>query len=292
MNKTAVIGVLIALIIPLTAYFIMRTMPAVAPPQRIFYDSVTTKIVKGKEVTDTAWSHVPDFSLTNQLGQKVSWKDMMYKRNDSTTEGKIVVIDFFFTHCPTICPTMTQHMKLLRDGIKNGEEGGNREADFVQFLSISVDPERDSVPELKKWADRFQINPQNWWLLTGNKKEIYDLGIKGLKLGLVDGGHVDSNFMHPQLFMLLDKDRVIRARKDDDGNVKFYNGLDSNDLKRLANDIVLLSLEKDPKKKSFLAGKLELIAIVFSIASIGVIGLILYLEKEKKKPHESYHYQK
>jgi protein SCO1 len=283
MNKKALYGILIALFIPLVAYFIMRVIPTVTPPQRIFYDSVTTKISKGKEVVDTVWSRVPDFSFTNQLGQKISWKDMMYQRNDSSVEGKIVVVSFFFTHCPTICPTMTMNMKLLRDNIKSNDVAGNREADFVQFLSVSVDPERDSVRELKKWADRFQVDPQNWWLLTGNKKEIYDWARNGLKLAVVDGGQVDSNFMHPQLFMLLDKDRVIRARKDKNGNVKMYNGLDSTDLRNLANDIVLLSLEKDPKKKSPLAGKLELIAVVFSIAAIGIILLVLFMKKENRR---------
>lgn len=282
MNKKALYGLLIALIIPLVAYFIMKAVPTIAPPPRIFYDSVNTTVSRGKEITDTAWSHVPDFSLTNQLGQKVSWKDIMYRKNDSTLEGKIVVIDFFFTHCPAICPTMTRHMKLLRDNIKSNDVAGNREADFVQFLSVSVDPESDSVPELKKWADRFQINPQNWWLLTGNKKQIYDWARNGLQLGIVDGGHVDTNFMHPQLFMLLDKDRVIRARKDKDGNVKMYNGMDTTDLRNLAEDIVLLSLEKDPRNKFFLSGKLELIAVVFSIAAIGVILLVIFLKKEKK----------
>ena len=290
MNKKALYGILIALIIPLAAYFIMRTVHPEGVPQRVFYDSVVTRVSNGKEITDTAWSRVPDFSLTNQMGRQVSWKDMMYKRNDSTTEGKIVVIDFFFTHCPTICPTMTEHMKLLRDNIKSNDEGGNREADFVQFLSVSVDPERDSVAELKKWADRFQINPQNWWLLTGNKKEIYDWARNGLKLAVVDGGHVDSNFMHPQLFMLLDKDRVIGARKDENGNIKMYNGLDSNDLRKLANDIIFLSLEKDPKHKSPLAGKLELIAIVFAVAILGVILLVKLMKKENKKV-DAYHYQ-
>jgi protein SCO1/2 len=283
MNKKAFLGILMAVIIPLLAYFVMKAVPTVTPPQRVFYDSVVTKISNGKEITDTVWSRVPDFSFTNQLGQQVSWDDMTYQKNDSTVEGKIVVIDFFFTHCPSICPTMTRHMKKLQDAVGNREETGKHEADYVQFLSISVDPERDSVAALKKWADRFQINPKNWWLLTGNKKEIYDFGINNLKLGLVDGGNVDSNFMHPQLFMLLDKDRVIRARKDERGNVKFYNGMDTTDIKRLANDIVLLSLEKDPKKKFFLAGKLELIAIVFAIAGIGLVILFTFLKKEKKK---------
>jgi len=283
MNKTAVLGICIALVIPLVAYFIMREVPTVIPPHRIFLDSVTTKISRGKEISDTIWSHVPDFSFTNQSGQKVSWKDMMYQRNDSMIEGKIVVVDFFFTHCPTICPTMTRNMKLLRDNIKSNNLVGDREANFVQFLSVSVDPERDSVPELKKWADRFQINPENWWLLTGNKKEIYDWARNGLQLGVVDGGNVDTNFMHPQLFMLLDKDRIIRARKDKDGNVKMYNGLDSSSLKNLAEDIILLSLEKDPKKKSPLAGQLELIAIVFAVAAVGIILMIFFMKKENRK---------
>jgi protein SCO1/2 len=283
MNKKALYGILIALLIPLVAYLIMRTVETVAPPHRVFFDSVSAKISKGKEVTDTVWSRVPDFSFTNQSGQKVSWKDLMYQRNDSTIEGKIVVIDFFFTHCPTICPTMTRNMKRLRDNIKNNNAVGDREADFVQFLSVSVDPERDSVPELKKWADRFQINPENWWLLTGNKKEIYDWARNGLKLAIVDGGNVDTNFMHPQLFMLLDKDRVIRARKDENGNVKMYNGLDSTDLKNLAEDIVLLSLEKDPKRKSPLAGNLEVIAIAFAIVAVGIVFLVLFMKKENRR---------
>jgi protein SCO1/2 len=283
MNKKALYGILIALLIPLVAYLIMRTVDTVAPPHRVFFDSVSAKISKGKEVTDTVWSRVPDFSFTNQSGQKVSWKDLMYQRNDSTIEGKIVVIDFFFTHCPTICPTMTRNMKRLRDNIKNNNAVGDREADFVQFLSVSVDPERDSVPELKKWADRFQINPENWWLLTGNKKEIYDWARNGLKLAIVDGGNVDTNFMHPQLFMLLDKDRVIRARKDENGNVKMYNGLDSTDLKNLAEDIVLLSLEKNPKRKSPLAGNLEVIAIAFAIVAVGIVFLVLFMKKENRR---------
>lgn len=283
MNKKAFYGILLGLIIPLAAYFVMRAIPTVSPPHRVFFDSVDAKVVNGKQIIDTIWSKVPDFSFTNQMGQQVSWKDMMYQKNDSTVEGKIVVVDFFFTTCPTICPAMTRNMKLLRDGIKRNNKVGDREADFVQFLSVSVDPERDSVPELKKWADRYGINPQNWWLLTGNKREIYDWAYHGLKLAIADSAHVDTSFMHPMLFMLLDKDRVIRARKDKDGNVMMYHGLDSTDIAHLAEDIVLLSLEKDKNKKFFLAGKLELIAIVFVVAAIGLLLMFTFLKKEKKK---------
>lgn len=283
MNKKAFFGIIVALIIPVLAYFIMRAIPLIGPPHRVFYDSVSTKIVNGKHITDTIWSRVPDFSFTNQMGQNVSWKDMRYQKNDSAIEGKIVVIDFFFTRCPSICPAMTRNMKMLQEGIKSNQKVGDRSADFVQFLSVSVDPENDSVPELKKWADRFQINPQNWWLLTGNKKEIYSWAWNGLKLAIADSANIDTSFMHPMLFMLLDKDRVIRARRDDNGNVKFYRGLDSADVAKLAEDIVLLSLEKDPKKKSPLAGKLELIAIVFAAAGVGLVLLFTFLRREKRR---------
>jgi protein SCO1/2 len=270
-NRKAVLATMLALGLALGAFFIMRFFPAIEMPHRLFVDSVITKTTNGKEKQDTIWSRVPDFTLTNQLGQKVSLKDL---------DGKIIVADFFFTHCPSICPAMTNNMKMLQKAVKNNEKVGDRDADYVQFISFTVDPERDSVAELKKYADRFQIDPQNWWLLTGSKKEIYDLAINGMKLGITETA-IDTSFIHPQKLVLIDKDRVIRSRKDAFGNPKLYNGLDSTDVKNIAEDVVLLSLEKDPKKKFFLAGKLELIAVVFGAAGIGMLLLFTFLKKEK-----------
>jgi len=216
------------------------------------------------------WSKVPDFMLTNQLGQKVSWDDL---------KGKIVVADFFFTRCPVICPKMTQNMKLLQEALKNNNKAGSRDPDYIQFLSFTVDPEHDSVPELKKFADRFQINPQNWWLLTGDKKQIYDLALHGMKLG-INETEVDTAFIHPQKFVLIDRDRVIRSRRDSFGNIRIYNGLDTTDVKNLAEDIVLLSLEKEKKKKFFLADELPLIGIVLVIAALGTVLLTVFLKRK------------
>ena len=266
MNKKAVYGILLAVLLPLIGYFSLKnaTDGAVLMPRHYLPDSVVTKTKGGKQYSDTVWHQLPDFKLTNQLGEKVSWKDM---------EGRIVVADFFFTHCPTICPGMTRNMKQLQDGIRSGEKVGDQQANFVQFLSFSIDPERDSVAQLKKWADRFQIDPQNWMLLTGDKKQIYDLSINHMKLLAQEGGPVDSNFLHTDFFVLIDKNRNIRG---------YYHGLDTAALSRLSQDIVLLSLEKDPKKKFFLAGKLELIAIVFAIAAIGIIVLMSVLKRENR----------
>jgi protein SCO1/2 len=271
MNKTALYALLLALILPLGAYLFVKKLSdkAVILPPRFYVDSVITKKDKGKIITDTVWHRLPDISLTNQLGKKVGWNDMM---KDSV--GKIIVADFFFTHCPTICPTLTLNMKRLQDALKNSEKIGDRTADYVQFLSFSVDPERDSVSELKKWADRFQVNPINWWLLTGSKKEIYDLCIQEMKLGLVDGSGVDTSFIHTDRFVLIDKNRVIRG---------YYKGLDSASIEKLSEDIVLLSLEKDNKSKSFLDGKLELIGVVYLLTLVGLGILLTVLRKTRIK---------
>lgn len=272
MNKSAALATFLAVGVALIAYFIMRFVPRTEPPHRLFYDSVVTTVSGGKEKDDTIWSKVPDFEFTNQLGQKVSWKDL---------QGKVVVADFFFTTCPVICPQMTTNMRELQRSIKTTKKVGEKDTSFVHFLSFTVDPERDSVAALKKYADRFQIDPQNWWLLTGDKKQIYELAIKGMKLGITEK-IVDTAFIHPQKFILIDKDRVVRARKDAMGNFRIYDGRDSGDVKALAEDIVLLSLEKDKKKKFFLADKLELIAIVFVIAAIGLLVMLRLLKKEKR----------
>lgn len=270
MNKTALYALLLALLLPLISYFIVKKFGdnAVNMPRRFYPDSVVTKESNGKIKTDTVWHRLPAISLTNQLGQKLGWQDMM---KDSA--GKIIVADFFFTHCPTICPTLTGMMKWLQESVKKSEKVGDRTADYVQFLSFSIDPERDSVAALKKWSDRFQINPVNWWLLTGNKKSIYDLCINDMKLGLADGNGVDTAFIHTDRFVLVDRDRVIRG---------YYHGLDSGSVAQLSEDIVLLSLEKDRKKKSFLANDLDLIAIVFLLTFAGLIIFFTVLRRNKK----------
>lgn len=261
---------MLAALLPLMGYFIVKhySSTAVVLPRYYLPDSVTTITKSGKMISDTQWHKVPDFTLTNQLGQKVSLSGM--QTADST--GKIIVANFFFTHCPTICPTLTSNMKRLEASITNSERVGNQLPDFVRFLSFSIDPERDSVERLKHWADRFQINPELWWLLTGDKKTIYDLSIDHLKLAAMDGEGVDSNFIHTDLFVLIDRNRIVRG---------YYHGLDTIALSRLSRDIILLTLEKDPKDKSFFAGKLQFMIIAMLIVITGV-GIFLYFFRKMK----------
>ena len=163
MNKTALYAILIALIVPLISYFIVESNShdAIIMPRHYFPDSVYEATKRGKKITDTAWHQLANFSLQNQEGKIVNWDSL---------EGKIIIADFFFTRCPTICPSMTMNMKRLAETIHNGQRVGDRTNREIHFLSFSIDPERDSVERLRYWANRFQINPDTWWLLTGEKK--------------------------------------------------------------------------------------------------------------------------
>ena len=234
MNKKAVLALCIALLIPLICYFILKTTSeeAVAMPKKFLMDSVVTKTENGKTTTDTLWHKTENVTLVNQLGDTVSLYDI---------KNRVIVADFFFTRCPSICPVMTKNMAKLQQSFSHFTEGRKVvDSSIVRFLSFSIDPERDSVPVLKKYADKFKVDHDNWWMLTGNKKTIYDFALNELKLGLVDGEGVDSSFIHSQKFVLLDKDYTVRG---------YYNGLDTTSLALLAKDIGLLMLEKDRKKK-------------------------------------------
>jgi protein SCO1/2 len=234
MSKKAAIAIFIALLIPVVSYLVVKQVSedAIVMPRRFLMDSVITKTVDGKTTTDTAWHKTADISLTNQLGEAVNLYDV---------KNKIVVMDFFFTRCPNICPVMTQNMAKLQQSFSHFTKGRNViDSSIVQFVSFTIDPERDSVGALRRYADKYHVNHDNWWMLTGEKKKIYDFALNEVKLGLVDGEGVDTSFIHSQKFVLLDKDYVVRG---------YYNGLDTTSLAAMAKDIGVLMLERDKKKK-------------------------------------------
>jgi protein SCO1/2 len=139
-----------------------------------------------------------------------------------------------------------------------------------------VDPERDSVPVLKRYADRNGVNHDIWWMLTGPKKSIYDFAINEIKLAVQDGGQVDSNFIHTERFVLLDRDHVIRG---------YYNGLDSTSLDKLSKDIglLMLSVDDNPQQLPF---DPVLMAIFFAITVVVTI-IVIRLIFRKKNANES-----
>ena len=263
LSKKAWLAICVAVFIPLVFYMIASNYK-VAMPRRYFPDSVITRMKDGKEITDTVWHRVTNISLSNQLGETVSLDQ---------EQGKVIVADFFFTHCASICPILTRNFKRLQDGLKIKNEVKRIDTTFVRFLSFSVDPVRDSVPVIKRYADQHGVNSDVWWLLTGPKKTIYDFALNELKLGLQDSVSVDSNFVHTDYVALLDKDRVIRG---------YYHGTDTADLTRLADDIVFIMLEKDKKKKSVFTGLRPLMIPIVVILLGTVLAVVYFSNKEKR----------
>lgn len=181
--------------------------------------SFTPKWINKKSEQLNTFHKIPNFSFTNQNGEEVTQK---------TFENKIYVTDFFFTTCPGICPMMTKNMAMVQEAFKNN--------DSVLMLSHSVTPSKDSVPQLKQYAIDKKIG-RNWHLVTGDKKEIYDLGRNSYfveeDLGVSKG--IDD-FLHTENFILIDKNKYIRG---------IYNGLNKNSVKQLIADIKTLSLDKE-----------------------------------------------
>ena len=253
------------MVVPLVFYGVANTY-GVAMPPRYFPDSVVTRIKDGKEISDTIWHKVANLSLQNQLGETVSLDQL---------KGKVILIDFFFTHCASICPILTHNMRRLQDALKLKDETKRIvDTNFVQFLSLTVDPAHDSVPVLKRYADRYGVNSDVWWMLTGPKKTIYDFALNELKLGLQDSVSVDSNFVHTDYIALLDKDRVIRG---------YYHGTDTAAMARLGDDIVFIMLEKDRNRRSTAFDELKPMMIPIAVVLLGTaLGVVYFTRKSKK----------
>jgi protein SCO1/2 len=171
----------------------------------------------GKAISLNRIHRVPDFSFTDQNGGLVTQK---------TTEGKTYVADFFFTTCQSICPVMSKSlMKLSRLCAQDRD---------VLFLSHTVDPETDSVPQLRAYASAHQAKQGQWYFITGKKEALYDMARNGYLSTATKGDGGPDDFIHTQNFVLVDKYRQIRG---------FYDGTDSTEMDKLYKDILLLKEE-------------------------------------------------
>jgi protein SCO1 len=258
MNKKAIVALLIAILLPFTGYFLVKRFSsnAVHMPGRYFFDSVTVTEKNGRTVTDTIWHRVKNMKFTNQLGKQVTLDDL---------KGKIIVMDFFFTRCPTICPGLTRNMKKLQDSFVKNDS-------IVQFISVSIDPGHDSVPQLRKFAERYNVNHDTWWLVTGDKAALKDFALEEMKANIADT-EVDTAFIHTENFFLLDKDRVIRG---------WYNGFDAEKQAQLASAIPTLMLERDKKAPSFFRKFIPILPVIFVAIGIVIIGVAVLSRKKRQ----------
>lgn len=164
---------------------------------------------------------VPEFSFTDQHGETIT---------NSDYEGKVYVVEFFFTTCPDICIVMNDNMVKLQD-----EFLGNPN---VGIASFTIDPTHDTPERLAKYAAENGITKPQWHLLTGDRDEIFNLANEGFKLYVGESQSPDVAFEHSGLFALIDKEGNIRSREDDHGNpLIYYNGVEDRDVKMLKEDI-------------------------------------------------------
>ena len=153
---------------------------------------------------------IPDFSLVNQQGLSLGLSDL---------QGKIWVADFIFTHCPTICPVMTQEMAKLQSEF---------DTESVYFVSFTVDPERDTPEVLSRYAVQFDADEQRWHFLTGEKDQIYQLANDGFKLAAAQHG---GGFPHSTKFALVAPDGNIHG---------YYDSRSKPQMTRLRQDVKTL----------------------------------------------------
>ena len=156
---------------------------------------------------------VPEFSFTDQNGNAIT---------NSDYDGKVYLVEFFFTTCPTICPIMSKNLVQIQknfDGIEN-----------FGVASFTINPRNDTSEVLKAYAEKYSITNPNWHLMTGDKDVIYKLANEGFNLYTAEDGTVEGGFEHSGNFALIDKNGFIRSRLDAYGNpIIFYNGIISEE---------------------------------------------------------------
>ncbi len=173
---------------------------------------------------DTTFFTVPPFSFTDQNGRTV---------NDASVKDKVLVVDFFFTSCKSICPVMTKEMVKLQATVK--EKLGEDDYKRVVFLSHTVDPEHDTPEVLKEYARRLDADTTQWKFLTGDAATIYRQGNLGYLLSALKDSSAAEQFVHSPQFVLVDKRHHIRG---------MYMGTDAASVDTLGTDIQMLLREE------------------------------------------------
>ena len=169
----------------------------------------------------------PKFELTNQDNKTIT---------NATYKGKVYVLEFFFTTCPSICPIMNQSMLVLEKKFFGNPNFG--------IVSITIDPNHDTPEALKEHAKLIGVKSSNWNFLTGDREKIFDLANKGFNLFAGENSKVNGGFEHSGMFALIDKNGNIRCRKDNFGNpILYYDGLEKAGVRDLQQDISILLAE-------------------------------------------------
>ena len=196
MNRILAFALIFVASVLVTYWFFMRPEPDLP----IYQPSDINPALVDASVRAKEDHRVMDFRLVNQLGDTVTLADV---------GGQILVTDFFFTRCATICPLMTKNLKCIHDRLPADAP--------VQLLSHSVTPEADSVSVLKAYADKHEADPGRWWFLTGPKDDIYTLARKSYFACLDEGDGIPGLciprtwFWMPKAWLLCGTSKDISA---------------------------------------------------------------------------------
>lgn len=151
---------------------------------------------------------VPAFAFLNQ-------DSLLITQNDYN--GKVYVVEFFFTTCPSICPVMNSNLVEIQKEFRGFDDFG--------VASFTINPDYDTPSVLKAYAEKHGIEDMDWHLMTGNRQEIYDLANIGFNIFAAEDIGVPGGFEHSGLFALVDKNGYLRSRTDDFGNpIIYYRG--------------------------------------------------------------------
>lgn len=166
---------------------------------------------------DTIYHTVPDFAFINQNGDTITNADFA---------GKAYVVDFFFIHCPTICPKVTQQMLRVYDNFADN--------DNLMLMAHTIDPKRDDVAAMKSYADKLDAKAPKWHFVTGDKDELYEIADDYFSVA-VENPDAPGGFDHSGRLILVDKNRQVRA---------FANGTQPDEVTQFIEDIKVLLAEK------------------------------------------------
>ncbi|MEY8868640.1 MULTISPECIES: SCO family protein [Flavobacteriaceae] len=174
-------------------------------------DAYTSDLIFIKN-PDGSPKKVPDFSFTDHNGNTVTNKDY---------EGKVYVVEFFFTTCPTICPRMNRNLVQVQNTFKGFDNFG--------VASFTINPENDTPEVLKAYADNYGITNPNWHLMTGERDDIYKLANEGFYIYASENKEVEGGFEHSGNFALIDKNGFIRSRVIEGNPLIYYEGIISEE---------------------------------------------------------------
>ena len=216
-KKVLLLGVL--LIVPILVYLFLKVFGTNHYTLRTYMPVVEDTGEAMVRNGDTIFHQVPDFKLTSQTGNSVSQSDLA---------GKIYVANFFFASCQDVCKKMSTNLREVQAAFTQEPR--------VKIVSYSVDPERDSVAVLDKYAEAYGANPNTWYFLTGPKEQIYKLAQEGYKVPAMQAPSIIPDFIHSEKLLLIDEEKHVRG---------IYDGTNPEEVDRLITEIKVLLQEKN-----------------------------------------------